>query len=58
MLICKASTLSHSRFACCQVWVLLLLGLLIPAQAAEALEPASVVWAERSAIQDRKAIHS
>jgi len=38
MAICKASTLFFSRFACCQVWVLLLLGLLIPAQAAEALK--------------------
>ena len=41
MLICTASTLFLRRFACCQVWVLLLvLGLLVPAQAAEAPEPA------------------
>ena len=40
MAICKASTLFLSRFACCQVWaLLLLLGLLVPAQAAQAPEP-------------------
>jgi potassium-dependent mechanosensitive channel len=39
MVICKASTLFLFRFACCQVWVLLLLGLLIPAQAAEVVKP-------------------
>ena len=40
MVICKASTLFLSRFVCCQVWALLpLLGLLIPAQAAEAVKP-------------------
>jgi small-conductance mechanosensitive channel len=40
MVMCKASILFLSRFACCQVWaLLLLLGLLIPAQAAEALKP-------------------
>ena len=40
MMICKASTLFLSRFACRHVWVLLLLlGLLLPAQAAEALKP-------------------
>jgi small-conductance mechanosensitive channel len=40
MVICKASTLFLSRFGCFQVSVLLLLfGLLVPAQAAEALKP-------------------
>ena len=40
MVICTASTLFYYRFACCQVWALLLvLGLLIPAQAAEAPGP-------------------
>jgi len=47
MVICKASTLFLSRFACCQVWVFpLLLGLLIPAQAAEALEPDALPQAQ------------
>jgi len=32
MMIYKASTLFLSRLACCPVWALLLLGLLIPAQ--------------------------
>jgi len=40
MVICKASALFFSRFACGQVWALLLLvPLLIPAQAAEILKP-------------------
>ena len=40
MVICTASTLFYYRFACCQVWALLLvLGLLIPAQAAEVPGP-------------------
>ncbi len=47
MVICKASILFLSRFACCQVWVLLpLLGLLIPAQAAEALKPDALPQAQ------------
>ena len=40
MLICKASTLFLSRFACWKVWaLLLLLVLLVPAQAEEAPKP-------------------
>jgi len=47
MAICKASTLFLSRFVCCQVWaLLLLLGLLIPAQAAEALKPDALTQAQ------------
>jgi septal ring factor EnvC (AmiA/AmiB activator) len=39
MVICTTSTVSLPRFAGCQVWVLLLvLGLLVPAQAADAPE--------------------
>jgi len=38
MMICKTSSLFLSRLACCRFWaLLLLLGLLIPAQAAEVL---------------------
>jgi potassium efflux system protein len=45
MAICKASTLFLSRFACC--WALLLsLGMLIPAQAAEALKPDTLPQAQ------------
>ena len=40
MVICTANTLFLSRFACCQVWALLLvLGLLVPAQAADVPGP-------------------
>jgi potassium-dependent mechanosensitive channel len=47
MVICKASTLFLSRFACCQVWALLpLLVLLIPAQAAEAVKPDALPQAQ------------
>ena len=47
MVICKASTLFLSRFACVQVWVLLLLfGLPVPAQAAEALKPDTLPQAQ------------
>jgi small-conductance mechanosensitive channel len=47
VVICKASTLFLSRFARCQVWALLpLLGLLIPAQAAEALKPDALPQAQ------------
>jgi potassium efflux system protein len=47
MVICKASTLSLSRFARCQVLILLpLLGLLIPAQAAEAVKPDALPQAQ------------
>jgi potassium efflux system protein len=47
MVICKASTLSLTRFARCQVLVLLpLLGLLIPAQAAEAVKPDALPQAQ------------
>jgi potassium efflux system protein len=47
MVICTASTLFLSRFACCQVWgLLLVLGLLIPAQAAEALKPDTLPQAQ------------
>ena len=47
MVICKASTPFFSRFACCQVWaLLLLLGLLVPAQAAEALKPDALPQAQ------------
>jgi potassium efflux system protein len=47
MVICKASTLYLSRFACFQVWaLLLLLGLLIPSQAAEALKPDALPQAQ------------
>ena len=47
MVICKASTLFLSRIACSQVWALLLLfGLLIPAQAAEAVKPDALPQAQ------------
>ena len=47
MAICKASTLFLCRFACCQVWaLLLLLGLLIPSQAAQALKPDALPQAQ------------
>ncbi|MFN2207731.1 MAG: hypothetical protein ACK2UT_17555, partial [Candidatus Promineifilaceae bacterium] len=46
MVICKASTLFLSRIACSQVWALLLLGLLIPAQAAEVLKPDALPQAQ------------
>ena len=46
MVICKASTLFLSRFAWCQVCAMLLLGLLIPAQAAEALKPDALPQAQ------------
>jgi potassium efflux system protein len=47
MVICTARSLFLSRFACCQVWaLLLLLGLQIPAQAAEALNPDALPQAQ------------
>jgi small-conductance mechanosensitive channel len=47
MVICRASTLFLFRLACCQVWTLLLLsGLLIPAQAAEAVKPDALPQAQ------------
>jgi potassium efflux system protein len=47
MVICKASTLFLSRFACCQVWgLLLVLGLPVPAQAAQAPEPDALPQAQ------------
>jgi len=47
MLMCKANTLFRSRFACCQVWALLpLLGLLLSAQAAGAVEPDALPQAQ------------
>jgi potassium efflux system protein len=47
MVICNASTLFLSRFAGWQVWALLpLLGLLIPAQAAEAVKPDALSQAQ------------
>jgi potassium efflux system protein len=46
MVIYQASTLFLSRLACCQVWALLLLGLLVPAQAAEALKPDALPQAQ------------
>ncbi len=46
MVICQASILFLSRLACCQVLTLLLLGLLIPAQAAEAVKPDALPQAQ------------
>lgn len=45
MVICKVSTLVLSRLLHCQAWALLL-GLLIPAQAEEALKPDAVPQAQ------------
>ena len=46
MVIYQASTLFLSRLACRQVWALLMLGLLIPAQAAEAVKPDALPQAQ------------
>ena len=46
MMICRASTLFLSRLAYYQLWTLLLLGLLVPAQAAEALNPDALPQAQ------------
>ena len=47
MVICKASTLFLFRIACCQFCaLLLLLGLLVPVQAAEALKPDTLPQAQ------------
>ncbi|MEJ2393158.1 MAG: OmpH family outer membrane protein, partial [Gammaproteobacteria bacterium] len=46
MMNCRASTLFLSRLAYYQLWTLLLLGLLVPAQAAEALKPDALPQAQ------------
>jgi hypothetical protein len=46
MVICQASTLFLSRLAYYPLWTLLLLGLLVPAQAAEALKPDALPQAQ------------
>ncbi len=46
MMICTASILFHTRFACRKFWPWLLMGLLIPAQAAETLKPDALSQAQ------------